>query len=333
MSSLYVTEDGTNIQFVNQRIIVNGKLEKRTIPIETLDSIEIFGRVQISSKAINECLERNIPVSFHMKSGKYMGSLMPTGYTNTQRQRLQFRATEDNTFCIAVAKKIVSAKIHNQAVLLRRYSRNNKYNANDEIYKVLRSEEKIERCNEIEEIIGYEGYAARIYFQALSKLVDPEFSFQGRSRRPPEDEFNAMISFGYSLLFDEIYSKVEKRGLNAFFSFVHKEKQKHPALVSDLMEEWRAIIVDSVVMSLISHHEIKKSNFYRPLDGEGVYIDKEGRKIFINKLQQKMKTEIKYLNYIDYPVSFRRGIDLQVMQLVKAIELNDSDIYEPVRIR
>ena len=116
--------------------------------------------------------------------------------------------------------------------------------------------DKIDTCTTVNEIIGYEGNAARIYFQCLGKLVDDDFKFEKRSRRPPLDEFNSMLNLGYSILMNEIYSRVENKGLNAYFGFVHQDREKHPTLVSDIIEEWRAVIIDSMVMSLVNGHEI-----------------------------------------------------------------------------
>ena len=173
----------------------------------------------------------------------------------------------------------------------------------------------------------------KYYFKRLSKLVEPEFSFNGRSRRPPKDEFNAMISLGYSILMNEMYGKVENKGLNPYFGFIHRDKEHHPTLVSDLIEEWRAVIVDSVVMSLINGHEISLEHFYGDMEKPGCFLTKEGMKIFINKLEKKERTDTKYLSYVNYAVSFRRAIELQIGELVKALEMEDATLYKPIRIR
>ena len=171
---------------------------------------------------------------------------------------------------------------------------------------------KIENSRRIEEIIGYEGQAAKFYFRGLSKCIEREFQFNGRSRRPPKDEF---------------------KGLNPYFGFIHRDAEKHPTLASDMMEEWRAVIVDATVMSMINGHEISKEDFVFNLEQPGCYLTKTGLKIYLNKLERKFQTEIRYLKYVDYPVSFRRGILLQMEQLTKAIEKGDASLYEPIVIR
>lgn len=332
MSCLYVTEHGASVGIHQNQVEVryqDGSL--KSIPIEPLESIELFGRSQMTTQAIVEFLSRGIPVSFYAHGGKYFGRLVNTDVVNVSRQRLQFVMTEDEGFCLALAKRILEAKIHNQCVLLRRYARSSEENVGAEIVILSRTETRADRCESMEELIGCEGFAARQYFQGLGKLVKEEFHFEKRSKRPPKDEFNALISFGYSLLFHEIHAKAENRGLNAYLGFIHEDKEKHPALISDLVEEWRAVIVDAAAMSLINGNEIQKEHFRKTENG--VYLDKEGSKIFINKMEQKMRREMRYLDYADYSVTFRRALDMQIMRLIKAMEKKDPELYHPVRTR
>lgn len=198
---------------------------------------------------------------------------------------------------------------------------------------MLRIEDRLDRCTGIDELMGCEGYAARQYFKGLGYLIEPEFAFERRTRRPPEDEFNALLSFGYAILYDEIHAKIEKRGLNAYIGILHQDREKHAALASDLMEEWRAVTVDAVAMSLINGHELHKEHFYKSEEGAGILLTKEGKKIFISKIEKKLKTKIKYLNYVDYAVTFRNALDLQISQLLKSMEMRDANVYQPVRIR
>lgn len=257
---------------------------------------------------------------------------MSTSHINAGRQRMQ-SALYDTEFAVELGKRILSAKIKNQSVVLRRYekSRNIRLEEEQKMLSICRG--KIENSRRIEEIIGYEGQAAKFYFRGLSKCIEREFQFNGRSRRPPKDEFNSMISLGYSILMNELYCKIEMKGLNPYFGFIHRDAEKHPTLASDMMEEWRAVIVDATVMSMINGHEISKEDFVFNLEQPGCYLTKTGLKIYLNKLERKFQTEIRYLKYVDYPVSFRRGILLQMEQLTKAIEKGDASLYEPIVIR
>lgn len=335
MAQLYVNKNKATIGISNGRIEVkepNGLL--RSLPIENVDGITIMGNAQLTTQCIGECLRRGIAVQYYSSKGSYFGKLSSTQHVNTKRQKAQAKLSDDKDFSLKISKIIIKAKIKNQIVLLRRYQRTSDVKVNEEINMMTILEKKIDGVKSIPELIGYEGNAARTYFKGLNLLVNvPGFHFNGRNRQPPKDEFNSMLSLGYSILMNEIFGAIEGRGLNPYFGFIHQDKEKHPTLASDLMEEWRSIIVDSTVMSLVNGHEISKENFTKYENSNGVFIDKEGFTIFINKLEKRLQTTMKYLEHIDYSISFRRAFDAQVLQLCKAIEEEDPDIYQPAIIR
>ncbi len=333
MSYLYVTEQGAVISIEANYIKVSVKDQGcRKIPIETLESVSIFGHSQMTTQCMVECLQRDIPVAYYAKNGKYFGHLETTKHIRAERQRRQDELYHTD-FSMVLAKRILAAKIHNQEVLLRRYMRNRNEDLDEELKQMSIAAAKIENDDSIEKMMGHEGIAARFYFQGLGKLVDTEFAFKGRSKRPPKDEFNAMLSLGYSILMNEIYGKITGKGLNPYFGFIHRDHEKHPTLASDLMEEWRAVIVDSLVMSLVNGHEIFKEHFVHDLDEPGYFLSRDGMKIFISRLEKKLDTETRYLSYVDYPAGFRRAMDLQIGELVKAIEAKDASLYTPLWIR
>lgn len=302
----------------------------KTLPIEPLESIELFGRIQVSTSCMTECLKRGVTVGFFSTTGAYYGRLSSTNHVHVERQRLQ--ATLPIDFCLGLSKRLVSGKISNQIVMVRRYNRYKEMNLEEDLKGMSRLLKKIEQCKKIEELMGYEGAAARIYFSCLGKLIDREFYFEGRNRRPPKDPFNSLISLGYAIILNEIYGKIEGKGLNPYFGVLHQDREKHPTLASDLMEEWRAVLIDSLAMSLLNGHELKADDFYKGEDG-GLFLEKDAFKLYIDRLERKLRTDQKYLSYVDYSISFRRAIELQVNQFVKALEENDFTLYEPIYIR
>ena len=227
---------------------------------------------------------------------------------NVFRQRRQAELGKDEKFCLEFSKKIIDAKIHNQIVVLRRYARN--------------SRENIDRP-----------VAEMIYFRTLGKLIDPEFAFTGRNRRPPLDPFNSMLSLGYSIILNEIYGKLEGKGLNPYFGMLHQDREKHPTLASDMMEEWRAVLIDTTVMGILNGHELSVDDFYSEENKLGVFLSDRAFKIYLKKLEEKFRSDNKYLSYVDYSVSFRKALDLQVNQLAKMMETGDLTLYKPVKIR
>ena len=334
MSYLYVCEQGASIGITENRFQVRYKDGMiRSIPAEPLEIIEVFGKVQITTQCMEECLKRGVNILFYSTNGAYYGRLISTSHVNVQRQRRQAALDQDIEFKMNFSKKIIDAKIRNQIVILRRYARNRKADIEQEIIAMQNMHKKLIGAKSIDQIMGYEGRAAKIYFKVLGNLIVPEFKFTGRTKRPPLDPFNSMISLGYSIVLNELYGKIEGKGLNPYFGVMHKDREKHPTLASDLMEEWRAVLIDSIALSMLNGHELVEEDFYREPDGPGIFLTQEAFKKYIKKLEVKFRTENNYLSYTDYSVSFRKALDLQVGQFVKAIETGNVDEYMPVVIR
>ena len=332
MSYLYVNEQGAVISYESCRFRVKYKNDMlKSVPAETMETIQVFGNVQLTTQCMQECLKRGINVVFYSANGAYYGRLISTNHVNVHRQRIQAALSMD--FKMILAKNIVRAKISNQIVILRRYSRYRAEDCEAEIMNMRRLVKQLDTCNKINEIMGYEGATARSYFAGLGKLVDNKSYFDKRTRRPPLDPFNSMISLGYSIIMNEIYGKLEGKGLNPYFGVLHQDREKHPTLASDLMEEWRAVLIDSLTMSMINGHEISIEDFYQEEGKEGIYLSNKGFKTYINKLEGKFRSDQKYLSYVDYSVSFRRALDLQINQFCNAIESEDPTMYKPIQIR
>jgi CRISPR-associated protein Cas1 len=327
-------EHGASIRLLGGYFIVKYKdgMEKQ-IPKETLESISIFGNISISTQCMEECLKKGIPINYFSKRGAYFGRVESTRHVNIFRQKEQFRLTEDKEFSLGLAKRLIAAKIHNQKVILRRYIKQENNICQECIKNIMIAERKINRCVNHNELMGYEGYASKYYFRGLEELIQKDFQFHGRNRMPPKDPFNSMLSLGYTILMYEIYGQIESRGLHPYAGFLHKDKERHPTLASDLMEEWRAVVVDSTVMSLVQGNEIKADMFERDENTGGVFLNDQAMRIFIKKLENKFRTETSYLSYTNYRTSFRKAFWLQAGQLVKAIENHDIEFYEPIRIR
>lgn len=333
LSYLYVLDQGAKISFSQNRFEVHyrdGMIH--SVPAETLEVIEIFGKIQLTTPCIQECLKRGVNVIFFSMNGAYFGRLISTNHVNVSRQRMQADIGKNDSFNIKLSKRILEAKIKNQMVVIQRYRGSQDV---DESLMHMRNMRKkiIHNDLSVEKMMGSEGYAARIYFQQIGKLINPDFAFTKRSRRPPIDPFNSLISLGYSILLNEIYGKLEAKGLNPYFGFLHKDREKHPTLASDLMEEWRAALIDTTAMAMVNGKELIKEDFYSDVDQPGVFLSKDAFKKYVKKLESKFRQSNKYLDYLDYSVTFRRAIDLQIEQLIKAMETEDPSLYHPLHIR
>ena len=213
MSILYVNENGASVGFTGNRVVVSKKDGAlRSIPVETLEGISLLGKSQLTTQCVEMCLTKGIPVTYLSKTGKYFGRLMSTGHIAVELQRKQDKLYEER-FALELSKRMINAKIHNQLTLLRRYARSTQADLKTETLKISLYEQSAKVSETIPVLMGYEGQAAKLYFSGLSKCVDKPFVFQGRSRRPPKDPFNFLLSLGYSLLMNEVYMELEIKGL------------------------------------------------------------------------------------------------------------------------
>ena len=327
MSFVYVTEHGALIRLSGGKIIIEkNKKILAEVPKNTIDGLVLLSSVQITSQAITEFLRIGIPVTWISGTQKFYGRLESSTHVNVSRQARQIKM-ENSKFYLLLTQKIIEAKIHNQKVILRRYNRRRN---SDKVLKNIKSMETIlkfiPKTILINRIMGYEGVAAKNYFSALGEMVSTEFSFEKRSRRPPRDMFNSMLSFGYSLLMSEVHTAINNSGLHPYFGFMHAMKEHHPTLASDLMEEWRPILIDSLVMALISHNEIKSSCFELK-NSDGVYLNPTGQKIFLKAYEKKLQaiSENKY--------SYRHSLRSQAENFAQALMSEDVKRYEPFKIR
>ncbi|MCR4440861.1 MAG: CRISPR-associated endonuclease Cas1 [Peptococcaceae bacterium] len=335
MSFLYVCEPDTRIRIEEGRIIA----EKRgglnvSIPLELLEGVVLMGSAQMTSSCSAELLEKGIPVTFLSKSGLFYGRLESTKHVNIIRQREQFRAGDDKDFCLKFSAKVVAAKIPNQVVVLRRYNRHIENAAvNEHISQMLLLEDAVLRAVTIAQIMGYEGAASRHYFKALSLMVNRRFAFSGRSRMPPLDPFNSLLSLGYTLLLYETYTAVVNKGLHPYAGLMHQDRQGHPALASDLIEEWRPVIADSLVMSIVQGGSLVPEDFTTDKKTGAVLLEKKALHKFIKYFEEKIRSEANYLPYANQRMSYRRAIQHQAGVLASCIENNNIDYYHPVRLR
>lgn len=333
MSFVYITEVGAKLQKRGGVLQVGRDLELlMELPIESVEGLVLVDGVQVSSSVMVELLRRGIPVTWLSTQGRFYGRLESTQHVDVFKQRRQILAY-DEPFALEIARRMIVAKIHNQQTLVRRYKRNingNTSELNAIVVKLGIMKDKAARAADRDQLMGYEGVAARDYFAALGAMVAEPFAFEGRSKRPPLDPFNSMLSLGYTLLMYELYTAICNQGLSPYFGVNHALKNHHPTLASDLMEEWRPIIIDSLAMSLASHHEVTLEHFYESEENGGVYMTREGRVIFLRAYEKKMRTQNKYLAGEH---SYRRSIILQTRAFTAALMAGEASAYDPIMLR
>ncbi|OKH15962.1 CRISPR-associated endonuclease Cas1 [[Limnothrix rosea] IAM M-220] len=291
MKTLYVSEQGCYVRLKHEFLEVWQRetcLAQVQLPL--LEQVLIFGQSQVSIQAMRACLWRDIPIVFLSRLGYCYGRVMAVerGYRQLARYQQGLSVTEK----LSVARSLVAAKVHNCRVLLLRQNR--KYptailTLSISTLQHLRSQ--ILAAETTERLMGLEGAAAASYFSAFGEcLRNSDFCFVSRSRRPPLNPVNALLSFGYQVLWNHLLALVEIRGLDPYQACLHQGSERHAALVSDLIEEFRAPLVDGLVLYLINKKVISSEDFvYR--DG-GCFLNSAGRKIYLSAFVRQMEEVI-----------------------------------------
>lgn len=208
MSWIYVTEAGARLGLQEGRYVISREHEVLAeVPSEIVEGVTVIDAVQVSSRAIVDFLQRGIPVTWLSTTGKFFGRLQSTSAQDMSRVKEQFARAEDAAFCLDLARLTVFRKVYNQRAILRSYNRRAESPLVQQTYDQIRIlADKLHTAKTVDEVMGYEGAVARLYFRALSEFLPEEFRFEKRTRQPPTDPFNSMLSFGYTLLMYDFYS-------------------------------------------------------------------------------------------------------------------------------
>lgn len=329
MSSLYLVQQGSILNKEQQRFIVKLPDQQRVeVPIHEVQRILVFGHVQLSTSVIEVCLNEHITVIFLSQLGDYKGHIYSEERIDLDVQFAQFRSRENFAFRMTMARALVRGKILNaKQFLLRLNCKRNLDIINDVISTLDDHLENIIQAEDIDSLLGYEGNSAARYFSAFGQLiVNKGFDFTIRSRRPPKDPVNSLLSLGYTLLFNNVMSLILAEGLNPYLGNLHQSQGKTPELASDLMEEFRSPIVDSLVLELINKKMLKPTDFTFPNEEGGVYLSETPRRIFFKYFEERMNDSVTHPD-VKESVSYRRAIHLQVIRYKRC--LMESMAYVP----
>lgn len=295
LNTLYVTTQKTYLHKKGEavEVIVDDKTVA-TIPLINLDSIVCFGNIYVSPFLLGAAPEYNITISFLSETGKFLARVQGPVAGNVLLRKAQYRVSDDKDKSARLAKYFMIGKIANQKTVLQRSVRDHKEKVNvsllqSAIEDLSRSLEKIEKEVDLDKLRGIEGDAAETYFSAFDELITSQkedFKFEGRNRRPPLDNVNAMLSYVYTLLYHDMISACEVVGLDPAVGFMHRDRPGRLSLALDLMEEFRAFFADRLVLSLINRKEVNASQFEKTASG-AVIMNEAARKTVIKAYQEK----------------------------------------------
>lgn len=337
LRTLYIEEQGSMLRVENDRFRVTHGRDSEEVELIDLPSLKvgqivIFGACMITPAALRHCLTSNTPIVLLSQQGKYFSRIESTDDVNIALERLQFERSSDQIFMLECSRNIVRAKLHNSGVMLKRHAETSP--DNDRLQRAIadmrKLEEALERAETIDAVRGYEGQGAAVYFSVFEELFESgDFTFRLRVRRPPTDPVNAMLSFGYSMLFNNLFSMARLHRLHPYVGFLHADQPQHPALISDLIEEFRTLI-DGLVIGIINKKLIASRDFTTVThdDGspKGCYLSDESRKIYLREFENLMHRETTH-TATGYQVSYRRCLDLQVGEF--ALYLKGEKPYMP----
>lgn len=331
MTTLYVTDQGAYLKVEHQQFQVFHKQElKCCVPVNRVSHVVLFGCCNLSHGAVSLALQRRIPILYLSSNGRYFGRLDTAGHAQVDYLIQQVQKSLDPEFAKRQAQSIILAKLHNSRILLQRLNRRRKTETATQVIQELPElMQKVRSAESIESMLGYEGLAANLYFHAYATLLNGKFEFEKRTRRPPTDPVNSLMSLGYTLLSQNLHSMVETAGLHTHFGNLHQPQKTRPSLVCDLIEEFRALVVDSFVAYLINSNIFTPEDFTPPDERGGVYLFSDGLKKFLKHWEDKLQEHVVH-PHTGYKVSLRRCFELQVWDYVGCL-MDERDTYRPMQ--
>ena len=329
MAILYITQQGAMLHKSGNQIIVKKEREVlQEIPIVQLDEVVIFGNGHITTPTMGYLLHKNIPVSFLSSQGKYKGKLQPPYAKDTLIRQQQYAVASDPPQCLELAKCFVRGKLTNAMRFCQRQRTQNDA-VKSAILSTRQTLEKLEGAKNLESLLGYEGTGAAAYYRAFRQFLAHDWGFTTRQFRPPPDPINAMLSLGYTLLHNHVYAFTNVVGLDPYCGYFHQPKHGHAALASDLMEEFRQIIVDGYVLSLVNNNRIKPKDFEKT--NNGIRFTKEALDRFLTGYYGRMQRTFQH-PALNEKTTYLRCIELQVRHLARVIR-GKEPTYKPFLIR
>jgi CRISPR-associated protein Cas1 len=300
LNTLFVTTQGTYLSRDGETVLVRHEQETLLrVPIHTLGGIVCFGRVSVSPPLMGLCGERQVLLSHLSESGRFLARVTGPVAGNVLLRRRQYRVADQPEEAAAIARSIVLAKVANCRTVLLRANRDSPERcaklaqASSDLARIL---DRLERTDlDVDSLRGVEGDAARTYFGVFDNLITTrgEFEFRGRTRRPPLDPVNALLSFVYTLLVHDVTSALESNGLDPCVGYLHADRPGRPSLALDLMEEFRPILADRLVLSLINRRQVRAGGF-RALDSGAVEMDEATRKEVLAAWQKRKQEEVQH---------------------------------------
>lgn len=338
LNTLYVTTEGAWLRKDGENVVMEVDGEERArLPVHMLGGLVCIGRVLVSPLLLGHCAERGICVSYLSAQGRFLARMEGPVAGNVLLRRAQYRITDDPARCGLVVRHLLVGKLYNQRSVLGRGLRDHAGKLKPEQLEKLqhahlrlaRLIDKLMLETDVDQLRGLEGEAAACYFDAFGLLVrrdDPFFAFRGRSRRPPLDAINALLSLLYTLLTHDCRSALETVGLDPAVGFLHRDRPGRPSLALDLVEEFRPVIADRLALSLVNRRQLAPRDF-QTLENGAVLLRDEARKLVLTAYQERKREELQH-GFLEEKAVLGLFPFLQAQLLARHLR-SDLDAYPP----
>lgn len=317
-----VTKEGQTLKIADE------EQGDKKVRLNDVSDVALFGNVSITTPALAALMDREIPVSFHSHGGWFRGIAHGTGHRNVEVRTAQYRSSFDANFCLRFARDVVAAKVVNQRTILRRNWRGEKNDRKAVLDHLNAARRSVNGAGTVNALLGVEGDSAATYFRAFAGLLAPPgegnppddveglapFRFDARNRRPPTDPVNAMLSLAYAMLTRHLTVALATVGLDPYRGFFHAPRYGKPALALDLMEPFRPLIADSVVLSAVNTGEVSAGDFVSAPTGTA--LTNAGRRRFVGAFERRLSQETTHPLF-GYRLSMRRLLLLQARLLCR----------------
>lgn len=335
LNTLFITQADTYLSLDGDNVIVLQKEEQLArLPLHNLESIVTFSHTGASPALMGYCAKRGISIVFLSPNGKLQARMVGESRGNVALRKQQYRISDNLTSSCRIAGVFIVGKINNSKVMIDRAMRENRNRIDVKKLKVASNElsqmvKEIKRYKDLDLLRGFEGQAALTYYQVFDQFIlqqKSDFYFKSRSRRPPLDRVNSMLSFAYTLLANDVASALEAVGLDAYAGFLHRDRSGRPSLALDVMEEMRCVIADRFVLSLINKKVLRKGDFFKK-EGGAFWMTDDARKKFLATWQNRKKEQLTH-PYLKEKISW--GLVPYAQSLLLARHLRgDLDEYPP----
>lgn len=331
MGTIYITAEDAFIGKNDERITVKSEQKKvLDVPMIKTDGIVIMGRATVSPAVVDELLERQIPVSFVTHTGRYKGCLQPELTKNIFVRKAQWLAADESLQAIHLVQSFVRGKLKNYRLsLMRRYRESEQPELQPGIKKIESAIAAIVNTSKINSLRGLEGAGSAAYFGCFNYLIkNPDFEFKTRVRRPPTDPVNSLLSLGYSLLRHDVQSAVNIVGFDPYLGYLHVERYGRPSLALDLMEEFRPLVVDALVLKVLNKKQLTPDDFVSEPISNAVSLTKEGLKVFLRAYEEKKQSQFKH-PVMKRKCTYQEAFEWQARLVAKYL-LGETDKYPPL---